>query len=55
MQKVVVMTKQIDRCHWHPEDRVKHFLVAEHNHIFERVPYSLPLGLLVSVRMLNIA
>lgn len=49
LQKVIVQQDQIQRCRWQVDDRVRHFLLAEHNHIFERIPYSLPLGILISV------
>lgn len=53
VQKIIVQHDQIERCKWQVDDRLRHFLVAEHNYIFETVPYSLWLGILVTVSTIS--
>lgn len=49
VQKAIVQRDQIVRCRWKVDDGLRHFMVAEHNHIFEVLPYSVPLAILVTV------
>lgn len=49
VQKVWIYQMQIERCKWTVVDYWKNFITAEHNHIFEVLPYSVPLAIIVVV------
>lgn len=40
---------KIEKCHWEVHDRWKHYITSEFAYIFELIPYSIPLAVLIFV------
>lgn len=52
VQNAWIYQMQIERCHWPVLDYWQNFITAEHNYIFELVPYNVPLAIVIVVNIM---
>lgn len=53
VQNIWMYKLQIERCNWPVHDYWRNFITAEHNYIFEVVPYNVPLAIVIVVFVIH--